>query len=108
MSWQAYVDTNLVGTGKLTQAAIHGHNGALWATSAGFSVFFFTKLKINATEMAALTKAFSDPSGIRANGLHVAEVKYIALRADDRSVYGKKVCIKKLISGIRRCSLREN
>lgn len=40
MSWQTYVDSNLVGTGKLNQAAIHGHNGGLWATSAGFSVKF--------------------------------------------------------------------
>ena len=38
MSWQAYVDTNLVGTGKITKAAIHGHDGSLWATSKGFSV----------------------------------------------------------------------
>jgi hypothetical protein len=58
-----------------------------------FLYFFLTKIKINANEMVELTKAFSDPSGIRANGLHVAGVKYIALRADDRSVYGKKVCI---------------
>jgi profilin len=38
MSWQAYVDTNLVGTGKLTLAAIHGHDGNVWATSKGLAV----------------------------------------------------------------------
>ena len=38
MSWQAYVDTNLVGTKKITKAAIHGHDGSLWATSKGFAV----------------------------------------------------------------------
>lgn len=37
-------------------------------------------------------KAFSDASGIRASGLHVAGEKYIAIKTDDRSVYGKKVC----------------
>jgi profilin len=41
MSWQAYVDTNLVGTGKVSKAAIHGHNGALWATSKGFNVYIY-------------------------------------------------------------------
>ena len=38
MSWQAYVDTNLLGTGKVQRAAIFGHDGSCWATSAGFSV----------------------------------------------------------------------
>jgi len=38
MSWQAYVDSNLVGTKKIAQAALVGHNGATWATSAGFKV----------------------------------------------------------------------
>ncbi|KAJ3109724.1 profilin, required for normal timing of actin polymerization in response to thermal stress [Phlyctochytrium bullatum] len=70
MSWQAYVDNNLVGTGKVAP-----------------------------TEAQALSKAFSDPSGIRASGLHLGGVKYFTLRADDRSIYGKKdtggaVCVK--------------
>jgi hypothetical protein len=34
----AYVDSNLVGTGKVTQAAILGQQGGVWATSAGFAV----------------------------------------------------------------------
>lgn len=38
MSWQEYVDNQLIGTGKIVQAAIYGHNGSLWATSPGFSV----------------------------------------------------------------------
>ncbi|KAJ3216729.1 profilin, required for normal timing of actin polymerization in response to thermal stress [Dinochytrium kinnereticum] len=91
MSWQAYVDSNLVGTGKITQAAIHGHDGSLWATSAGFT--------ISQTEAKKLAEAFKDASGIRAGGLHIANVKYFTLRADDRSIYGKKeatgvVCVK--------------
>jgi profilin len=38
MSWQAYVDDNLVGTGKVAKAAIFGLNGSLWATSPDFAV----------------------------------------------------------------------
>eukprot|EP00842_Homolaphlyctis_polyrhiza_P002316 jgi/Hompol1/3085/HPOL_003115-RA len=82
MSWQAYVDSNLVGTGKIARAAIHGHDGSLWATSKGFSV--------SANEAQTIAKAFNDASEIRANGLLVGGTKYIALRADDRSIYGKK------------------
>ncbi|KAG4108122.1 profilin [Neocallimastix lanati (nom. inval.)] len=81
MSWQAYVDQNLLGTGKIAQAAIHGHDGSTWATSAGFAV--------SATEFQNLIKAFKDPSGIRTSGLHINGKKYIALRADDRSIYAK-------------------
>ncbi|KAI3640767.1 hypothetical protein MIR68_001645 [Amoeboaphelidium protococcarum] len=82
MSWQAYVDQNLVGTQKVTKAAIHGLDGTPWATSAGFSV--------KPDEVKNIVKAFSDASGIRASGLHVAGEKYIAIKTDDRSVYGKK------------------
>lgn len=38
MSWQGYVDTNLVGTGKVSKAAIIGLKGGVWATSQGFTV----------------------------------------------------------------------
>ncbi|KAI8807174.1 profilin [Cladochytrium replicatum] len=91
MSWQAYVDTNLVGTGKIAQAAIHGHSGQVWATSVGFSV--------NSSEVQTLVAAFTDPSPLRASGLHLGGVKYIALKCDERSIYAKKgadgaVCVK--------------
>lgn len=33
MSWQAFVDTNLVGSGHLLQAAIFGHDKNVWAKS---------------------------------------------------------------------------
>jgi len=28
----------MVGTGKILKAAIYGHDGSLWATTAGFNV----------------------------------------------------------------------
>ncbi|KAG5457039.1 MAG: profilin, partial [Olpidium bornovanus] len=46
---------------------------------------------VSANEVDALLKSFTDPSGIRANGLHLGGVKYFALKCDERSVYGKKV-----------------
>ena len=38
MSWQSYVDDHLIGTGHVTQGAICGVDGALWAASEGFNV----------------------------------------------------------------------
>jgi len=38
MSWQSYVDSNLMGSGKVQRAGIFGLDGSLWASSAGFSV----------------------------------------------------------------------
>ncbi len=34
----AYVDTSLIGTGKIARAAIIGVKGGVWATSAGYTV----------------------------------------------------------------------
>ncbi|KAI9001882.1 profilin [Gaertneriomyces semiglobifer] len=82
MSWQAYVDSNLIGTGKIQKAAIHGLDGSLWATSKGFSA--------SQTEVQAIVKGFTDASGLRASGIHLNGVKYFTLRADDRSIYGKQ------------------
>eukprot|EP01117_Protostelium_nocturnum_P020532 TRINITY_DN9283_c1_g1_i1.p2 TRINITY_DN9283_c1_g1~~TRINITY_DN9283_c1_g1_i1.p2 ORF type:complete len:127 (-),score=45.87 TRINITY_DN9283_c1_g1_i1:137-517(-) len=82
MSWQTYVDTNLVGSGAVSQAAIFGHDGSKWAASAGFNV--------TAQEAKNLAAGYKDASSLRANGIHLSGVKYLTLRADDRSIYGKK------------------
>ena len=40
MSWQQYVDSNLLGTKKIHQAVIVGLDGSTWAASKGFAVRF--------------------------------------------------------------------
>ncbi|GAA6020812.1 hypothetical protein JCM8202_005452 [Rhodotorula sphaerocarpa] len=82
MSWQAYVDTNLVGTGKISRAAILGQQGGVWASSAGYT--------LSTEEQANLCKIHNDPAAAQANGIHAAGQKFLCIRADDRSVYGKK------------------
>ncbi|GAA5837968.1 hypothetical protein JCM11251_006813 [Rhodosporidiobolus azoricus] len=82
MSWQTYVDSNLLGTGKITKAAILGQQGGVWAQSAGYA--------LSTEEQSAITKAFSDPSAVQGSGVRAAGQKFLTLRADDRSVYGKK------------------
>ena len=37
MSWQAYVDNNLVGTKNVSHAAIFGQDGGKWAISSSFN-----------------------------------------------------------------------
>ena len=81
-SWQSYVDDQLVGTGKVKLGAIHSQDGSVWATSAGFTV--------DPAEVTTLVAAYSDPSAIQASGFYIAGVKYFVIRADDRSIYGKK------------------
>jgi len=91
MSWQAYVDQNLVGTGRIAQAAIIGQDGNTWATSAGFQV--------SPVDGKRLVGGFVNPNEIISGGILLAGVKYLALRYDNRSIYGKKgpggcICVK--------------
>merc|ERR1711916_43119 len=91
MSWQEYVDSQLVGTGHVTNAAIVGLDGSLWAASAGFNV--------TPQDGQSLAQAFNDASGIFSNGIHCGGVKYMTIKADNRSIYGKKgaggiACVK--------------
>ncbi|RUP47080.1 P-loop containing nucleoside triphosphate hydrolase protein [Jimgerdemannia flammicorona] len=83
MSWQAYVDTNLIGSSFVQSAAIYGLQGGVWAASPDF--------KLLDDEHKAVVGAFSDPAGIRENGLHINGVRHFALQATERSIYGKKV-----------------
>ncbi|KAJ1957703.1 profilin, required for normal timing of actin polymerization in response to thermal stress, partial [Dispira parvispora] len=65
-------------------------------------------------EIIKIAQAFNDASGIRANGLWVAGVKYFALRCDDEVLLGKKqemgvVCIKTkqaIVIGVHDSSLQ--
>ncbi|KAF5339754.1 hypothetical protein D9611_009134 [Ephemerocybe angulata] len=82
MSWQAYVDTNLVGSGRVSRAVILGQQGGVWATSAGFN--------LSAEEQKAVINAFKDPAAVQASGLRLAGNKFFTLQANDRSIYLKK------------------
>jgi hypothetical protein len=45
MSWQDYVDNQLIASQCVSKACIAGHDGGVWAKSEGFdvSIFFFSK-----------------------------------------------------------------
>jgi len=82
MSWQAYVDSNLLGTEKVSQAAIVGLGGGVWASSPGFN--------LSPNEQTAIINAYNDLPATQANGVRAAGQKYFTLQANARSIYGKK------------------
>ncbi|KAF7313910.1 Profilin [Mycena chlorophos] len=82
MSWQAYVDTNLLGTGKIHKAAILGLQGGVWASSAGYN--------LSTDEQKAIIAAFTDPVSAQSNGLRLQGVKFFTTKADERVIHGKK------------------
>jgi len=82
MSWQAYVDDQSVGTKNLSQGAIIGLDGNAWAVSAGFG--------LKAGEGLALAGLFKNPANVFAAGITINAVKYLGIKGDDRSIYGKK------------------
>ncbi|KAL2755171.1 hypothetical protein ACRALDRAFT_1071723 [Sodiomyces alcalophilus JCM 7366] len=87
MSWQAYVDTSLVGTGQLDKAAIISVAGdSTWATSAGFT--------LSASEMKAIADVVTDSPGAKdkafADGLYISGERYVIARAEEGSIYARK------------------
>jgi len=57
MSWQEYVDVQLVQTGTVAAATITDHAGNPWAATAGFNV--------DPADAAKIAAGFTDPSGAR-------------------------------------------
>jgi len=83
MSWQAYVDTSLVSTGYVDKAAIFNSEGnSVWASSPGFT--------ISPQEMAEVIACYKDNTKAFGSGFYIAGVKYVTIKADDRSLYGKQ------------------
>ncbi|CCC71517.1 hypothetical protein NCAS_0H02070 [Naumovozyma castellii] len=93
MSWQACTD-NLLATGKVDRAVLYSRAGdSVWATSGG--------LQLQPNEIAEIARGFDNPAGLQSNGLHVQGQKFMLLRADDKSIYGRHdaegiVCVRTL------------
>merc|ERR1712060_813761 len=83
MSWQAYVDDNLVKSGMVKAAGIYDLNGNPWAYSAGFAA----QVAEVGTVSAAMAK---DPLSLAQTGVTIAGVKYLFVRGDPDCVIAKK------------------
>lgn len=87
---------SLVGTGQLDKGAIFNSEGnSVWAVSSGYNV-----QPAEVQKIVAAYKDTKDVKEIQGTGFHIAGDKFITIKADDRSIYGKKVCSTS--SGISR------
>jgi profilin len=78
MSWQDYVDKQLIASRCVTKACIAGHDGNVWAKSEGFEV---TK-----DELAKLVAGFEKQDQLASSGVTLAGSRYIYLSGTDRVV----------------------
>jgi len=90
MSWQSYVDDQLIATKMIQHAVICGHDGNIWATSKGFSV--------QPDELKDLIGKFSSVDQLASTGVTVAGTRYMYLSSEDRAL--KVVRAKKGTSGV--------
>jgi profilin len=86
MSWQAYIDTSLLGSGHVEKGAIYNLEGtSCWATSPGFDI-----TPAEMTEIVNGLKGQTD--GLYANGLHLGGEKYVITKVEEDSkvLYARK------------------
>ncbi|KAH6671887.1 putative profilin [Halenospora varia] len=84
MSWQAYIDTSLVGSGHIDKGQILSAAGdSVWATSSGFT--------ISPDEVKEIVTGLSGKTDkLYGEGLHIGGEKYVLTKAEDRSLYARK------------------
>lgn len=81
MSWQDYVDKQLMASRCVTKAAIAGHDGNLWAKSEGF--------ELSKDEIAKIVAGFENQSLLTSGGVTLAGNRYIYLSGTDRVIRAK-------------------
>jgi len=82
MSWQNYVDQQLVGSGHIVKAVIAGHDGTLWAKS--------NNIEPSKDELAKLSSSFGEQSNLAMSGVHMGGEKYIYLSGTENVIRCKK------------------
>merc|ERR1712038_589248 len=82
MSWQSYVDDQLISTNMIKNAVTAGHDGNIWASSSGFNV--------TAAELKVILDRYSSTDQLAMNGVTVGGTKYMFLSANDRVVRARK------------------
>ncbi|KAJ5272886.1 hypothetical protein N7478_008011 [Penicillium angulare] len=81
--WQGYVDSSLMGSGQFDKAGILAADfSGLEAQSPGF--------QLSQEDINSLAAAFTSDATAFANGFSIGGEKFVTIRADARSLYGKK------------------
>ncbi|XP_045767402.1 profilin isoform X2 [Maniola jurtina] len=81
MSWQDYVDKQLIASRCVSKAAIAGHDGNVWAKSEGFD--------ISKDEVGKIVAGFENESLLTSGGVTIAGTRYIYLSGTDRIIRAK-------------------
>lgn len=81
MSWQDYVDKQLLASRCVTKACIAGHDGNVWAKSDGFEV--------SKDEVLKLVKGFEQQDILHSSGVTLAGSRYIYLSGTDQVIRAK-------------------
>jgi len=81
MSWQDYVDKQLLASKCVTRACIAGHDGNTWAKSDGFEVA--------QAEVLRLVSGFDNQDILTGQGVTLGGQRYIYLSGTDRVVRAK-------------------
>lgn len=81
MSWQDYVDKQLLASRCVTKAAIAGHDGNIWAKS--------DSLEVSKEELLNLIQGFDKQETLTTNGVTLAGQRYIYLSGTDRVIRAK-------------------
>jgi profilin len=81
MSWQDYVDNQLIASQCVSKACIAGHDGGVWAKSEGFEV--------SKEELAKLVQGFDKQEILTSGGVTLAGQRYIYLSGTDRVIRAK-------------------
>ncbi|KAH8415058.1 hypothetical protein KR215_001402 [Drosophila sulfurigaster] len=108
MSWQDYVDNQLLASQCVNKACIAGHDGNIWAQSNGFEVFDCNESRlcfnqnqieqlvslaylthVTKEELAKLISGFDQQDLLTSNGVTLAGQRYIYLSGTDRVVRAK-------------------
>jgi len=82
MSWQSYVDNQLMGTNLVQKAIIAGHDGTIWAKS--------NNIEPSTEELSKLSDCFNDQNPLTVSGLVIGGDKYVYLSGTDRVIRCKK------------------
>jgi len=78
MSWQDYVDKQLLASRCVTKACIAGHDGNVWAKSEAFEV--------GKDEIAKLVQGFDKQEILAGTGVTLAGTRYIYLSGNEKVV----------------------
>lgn len=85
MSWEAYIDNSMIGSGHADKGAIFSfENLSQWASTTGFNISP-EEIKVihDALNSNNLEKLYSD-------GIYIAGVKYVFSNKGSRSLYARK------------------